>query len=185
MPGISALYMALISIAIKEWQYRIAYKAGKEVSSSALIADAWHHRSDALSSVAAFIGIAGARMGYTMLDPIAGLIVSLIVLKVGFDIFKQCFQELIDVSIHLEDLQRVIDLILKEKKILKINDIRTRKHGSKVFVDVRVSVDPNMDIYDGHSIAEEVEDIIKNEVKNVKDVIVHLDPYCYKNNDEN
>lgn len=176
-PGIAALFVALASIIIKEFQYQITIKAGKEMNSSALIADAWHHRSDALSSVAALIGVAGARMGYHILDPIAGIIVSLIVIKVGLEIFKECFQQLIDVSIHLEELEKIKHLILKQAKIYEINDIRTRRHGSKVFVDVRVSVDPYMDIYDGHIVTEEVEHIIKSEVRNVKDVIVHLDPY--------
>ncbi|SNR97294.1 cation diffusion facilitator family transporter [Anaerovirgula multivorans] len=184
-PGMAALFMALASIAIKEFQYQITYKTGKEMNSGALIADAWHHRSDALSSVAAFIGIGGAKMGYYILDPIAGVIVSLIVIKVGFEIFKECFQQLIDVSIHLEELEKLKDLILKQRKIYEINDIRTRRHGSKVFVDVRVSVDPDMDIYDGHTVTEEVEDIIRTEVKNVEDVIVHLDPYCCGNKHKN
>lgn len=184
-PGMAALFMALASIAIKEFQYQIIYRTGKEMNSSALIADAWHHRSDALSSVAAFIGIGGARMGYIILDPIAGVIVSLIVIKVGFEIFKECFQQLIDVSIHLEELEKLKSLILKQRKIYEINDIRTRRHGSKVFVDIRVSVDPYMDIYDGHTVTEEVEDIIRTEVKNVEDVIVHLDPYCCRNKHKN
>ncbi|SDK04363.1 cation diffusion facilitator family transporter [Natronincola ferrireducens] len=176
IPGKFALYTALFSIAVKEVQYQITFKVGKEMKSSALIADAWHHRSDALSSIAAFIGIVGSRVGFPILDPIAGIVVSFIVMKVGLEIFKDCFQQLIDVSIHLKDLEGVKKSILQQKEVEYINDIRTRRHGSKVFVDVRVAVDPTMDIYRGHCVAVEVESIIKKEVENVKDVIVHIDP---------
>ncbi|AOY78308.1 cation diffusion facilitator family transporter [Clostridium formicaceticum] len=177
VPGKFAIYAALISIFVKELQYQITFKIGKKVNSSALMADAWHHRSDALSSIAAFIGVMGGRLGFPILDPLAGVIVSIVVMKVGGEIFIDCFQQLIDVSIQLKELESVKQSILKESRVQCINDIRTRKHGSKVFVDIRVCVDATMDIYDGHCVAEEVEHIIKTEVNNVKDVIVHLDPF--------
>ncbi|AKL94135.1 cation diffusion facilitator family transporter [Clostridium aceticum] len=177
IPGKFALYAALLSIVIKELQYQITFKVGKEANSSALMADAWHHRSDALSSIAAFIGVLGGRLGFTILDPLAGVVVSAIVMKVGIEIFIDCFQQLIDVSIQLKELESVKHSILRKSKVQCINDIRTRKHGSKVFVDIRVCVDATMDIYNGHCVAEEVENIIRSEVNNVKDVIVHLDPF--------
>lgn len=174
-----ALYTAFASIVLKEFQYHITMRVGKKINSSALIADAWHHRSDALSSVAAWFGILGARMGFYFLDPLAGVTVSVIVMKVGFNIFKSCFHELIDVSIHPRDLEKVRKLILKQEHIQYINDIRSRKHGSKVYIDVKVCVNPYLEVYKGHEVAEEVEKIIKSEVVNVKDVVVHLDP-CFR-----
>lgn len=184
IPGKIAPYIALVSVFIKEWQYQMAYRVGKKVNSNALIADAWHHRSDALSSIAAFIGIVGARLGFYILDPLAGLIVAILVIKVGFDIFKECFHQLIDVSIQLEELDELKDAILKQGNVQHIGDIRTRKHGSKIFVDIRICVDASMDIQEGHIVAEDVESIIRNQLKNVKDVIVHLDP-CSNTNDKN
>ena len=184
IPGKIAPYIALVSVFIKEWQYQMAYRVGKKVNSNALIADAWHHRSDALSSIAAFIGIVGARLGFYILDPLAGLIVAILVIKVGFDIFRECFHQLIDVSIQLEELDELKDAILKQGKVQHIGDIRTRKHGSKIFVDIRICVDASMDIQEGHIVAEDVESIIRNQLKNVKDVIVHLDP-CGNVNDKN
>jgi len=184
IPGKIAPYIALVSVFIKEWQYQMAYRVGKKVNSNALIADAWHHRSDALSSIAAFIGIVGARLGFYILDPLAGLIVAILVIKVGFDIFRECFHQLIDVSIQLEELDELKDAILKQGKVQHIGDIRTRKHGSKIFVDIRICVDASMDIQEGHIVAEDVESIIRNQLKNVKDVIVHLDP-CRNANDKN
>lgn len=184
MPGKIAPYIALVSVIIKEWQYQMAYRLGKRINSNALIADAWHHRSDALSSIAAFIGIVGARLGFYLLDPLAGLAVALLVMKVGFDIFKDCFHQLIDVSIQLVELDELKEAILEQEKVQHIGDIRTRKHGSKVFVDIRICVDASIDIKEGHLIAEEVESIIRSQLENVKDVIVHLDP-CANINEKN
>lgn len=173
-----ALFAAFISIVIKEIQYQIAFKVGTREQSQALIADAWHHRSDALSSIASFIGILGSKYGIYILDALAGLAVSAIVIKVGIDIFKDCFQQLIDVSIHIDEIDSVKEIILEETHVKHISDIRTRKHGSKVFVDMNICVDPHIDVYEGHEIAVKVEKIIRREIENVKDVIVHVDPYC-------
>jgi len=172
-----ALLAAFTSIIIKEVQYQICFRVGKKEQSPALLADAWHHRSDALSSIAAFIGILGAKYGIYILDSLAGLAVSAIVIKVGMDIFKSCFNELIDVSIHLDEVDSVTQIIMNEAHVKHVGDIRTRKHGSKVFVDIKICVDPYIDVYEGHQIAEKVESIIKSEIENVKDVIVHVDPY--------
>lgn len=172
-----ALFSAFISIVIKEVQYQITFRVGTREKSTALIADAWHHRSDALSSIAAFVGILGAKFGIFILDSLAGLVVSIIVIKVGIDIFKDCFQELIDASIHTDKLYNVKQIIINEPNIKNVTDIRARKHGSKVFIDIRICVNPNIDVYEGHEIAETVEAIIKREIENVKDVVVHVDPY--------
>ncbi|HZJ76720.1 MAG TPA: cation diffusion facilitator family transporter [Oscillospiraceae bacterium] len=175
-----ALFAAFISIVIKEIQYRIAFTTGTREQSPALIADAWHHRSDALSSVASFIGVLGSKFGIYILDSLAGLIVSVIVIKVGIKIFIHCFQQLIDVSIHTDEIDNVKDIIIDETATKNISDMRTRQHGSKVFVDIRICVDPNISVYNGHGIAQNVENIIRREIENVKDVIVHVYPYCYQ-----
>jgi len=172
-----ALFSAFISIVIKEIQYQISFRVGSREQSAALVADAWHHRSDALSSVASLFGILGAKYGIYILDSLAGLVVSVIVIKVGIDIFKDCFQVLIDVSIHLDEVDNVKQTIMSEAHVKYVSDLRTRKHGSKVFVDIRICVDPSIDVYEGHEIAERVEDIIKKNIENVKDVIVHVDPF--------
>ncbi len=175
-----ALFAAFISIVIKEVQYRIVFKIGTKEQSQALIADAWHHRSDALSSVASFIGILGSKYGIYILDSLAGLAVSAIVIKVGIEIFIDCFQQLIDISIHTDEIDNIKDIIVNKTDTKNISDIRTRQHGSKVFVDIKICVNPDISVCEGHEIAKEVENIIKEEIKNVKDVIVHVDPYCYQ-----
>lgn len=175
-PGVLAIWAALISVFAKELQFRIAFYGGKKINSSALIADAWHHRSDALSSIAALIGIVGARMGYKVLDPIAGLIVSIIVVKVGIQLFLQGYRELMDTSIEEGKLYKLAHKLLENSQINNINEIRTRRHGTKVFVDIKICVDPHLTVSEGHDVAEEVENIIYNSIDNVKDVLVHVNP---------
>lgn len=175
-----ALFTAFISIVIKEVQYQVAFKVGTRENSPALIADAWHHRSDALSSIASFVGVLGSKFGIYILDGLAGLVVSIIVIKVGIDIFKDCFNHLIDVSIHSDKIDNVKDLIMSKTDVKNISDIRTRKHGAYVLVDINICVNPHISVYEGHNIAKEVENIIRKEIKNVRDVVVHVDPYKYE-----
>ncbi|WP_051569320.1 cation diffusion facilitator family transporter [Alkaliphilus transvaalensis] len=177
-------FVAIISIILKEFQYQITIKMAKKINSDALKADAWHHRSDALSSVAALIGIIGAYLGYTVIDSLMGLAVSLIVIKVGFDILKDSFHGLIDVSIKSEELEEIKELILNLEEIIHINDIRTRKHGSVVYVDIKVCVNPYMEIHEGHQVADKIEEIIRNRIQHLEDVIVHLDPCMLESKDK-
>lgn len=176
IPGILAAWVAGISIFVKELQFRIAMYGGKKINSNALIADAWHHRSDAMSSIAALIGIVGARIGYAFLDPLAGLIVAVIIIKVGLELFIQGYNELMDISIEEEKLFNLVNKIISHHEVLNINKIRTRKHGPKVFVDIKVCVDPNFTILKGHTISHEVEDLVHENIENVKEVLVSITP---------
>lgn len=176
VPGSLAAWAALISILVKELQFRLALNAGKKINSSALLADAWHHRSDALSSIAALIGILGARMGYSILDPLAGLAVSIIVIKVGIELFLQGYNELMDSSLDEDVLIFLADKISNDTGIKNINDLKARKHGSKVFVDIEICVEPDISVYEGHEFAEEVEKIVYSNLDNVKNVLVHVNP---------
>ncbi|WDV45993.1 cation diffusion facilitator family transporter [Clostridiaceae bacterium M8S5] len=176
-PGNLAIVAAVLSIIIKEVQFRIAINTGKKIQSTALIADAWHHRSDALSSIGALIGIIGSRLGFSILDPIAGVIVSIIVIKAGFDIFKSSYEELMDTSLDTEILSSLIDKIIAHEGVRTINDIKARKHGNQYFVDVIIAVNPNITVAMGHKIAEDVENIVYNNI-NAKDVMVHVNPCC-------
>lgn len=180
--GKLAYFSAIISIALKELQYQITMGVSKKLNSNALKADAWHHRSDALSSIAALIGLVGASFGFMRVDAIMGVAVSVIVAKVGWDIFKESFHGLIDVSIQQEELVKIKKQILQLAEVYHINDIRTRIHGSVVYVDVRVCVDPYMEIHEGHQVADQIEAIVKEEIQHLEDVIVHLDP-CFGSNE--
>lgn len=175
-PGIMAAWVAFFSIFIKELQFRIAMYGGKKINSSALIADAWHHRSDALSSIGALVGILGARIGYPILDSIAALIVSAIVIKVGVEIFIKGYNELMDTSIEEEKLRGITAKILSNTDVLNINEIKARIHGSKVYVDLKICVKESLSVKIGHDISEDVENIVFNSISNVKAVLVHVNP---------
>lgn len=183
IPGVAAIWAAIISIIIKEIQFRISMRTGKRINSDVLIADAWHHRSDALSSIAALIGIIGSRMGYSFLDPLAGLIVSLIVVKVGVEIFIKGTNELMDESLEEEKLIKIVNAVLTHKGVKTVNDIKARKHGSMAYVDIAIAVDPDITVSEGHDIAEDVENIVYEKIDNIKSVLVHVNP-CSKDIDD-
>ena len=135
IPTILPLVISLISIGIKEYQYRITIKVAKMTNSPALKADAWHHRSDALSSIAAFIGIGGSILGFKALDPIATIVVGLFVTKVGFDILKDSTNELMDYSLDEKEELQILEIAKSTDGVLNLGELRSRKHGSMAYVD--------------------------------------------------
>lgn len=176
VPTTLPLIVSLISIGIKEYQYRITIKVAKKINSPSLKADAWHHRSDALSSVAAFIGIGGSLLGFKALDPIATIIVGIFVAKVGFDIFKDSINELMDYSIADEEENKILNVAGKTNGVLNIGDLKTRKHGSMAYVDLTICVNKDLTVLQGHEIAHNLEITILEELPIVKGVTVHVEP---------
>lgn len=176
VPTFLPLIISVISIGIKEYQYRITIKVAKKINSPSLKADAWHHRSDALSSVAAFIGIGGSLLGFKALDPIATVIVGLFVAKVGLDIFKEAVNELMDYSIDEKDELQIISIANSTEGVLNIGELRTRKHGSMAYVDLTICVNKDLTVLDGHEIANKLEISILEELQIVKGITVHVEP---------
>lgn len=176
VPTFLPLIISVISIGIKEYQYRITIKVAKKINSPSLKADAWHHRSDALSSVAAFIGIGGSLLGFKALDPIATVIVGLFVAKVGLDIFKEAINELMDYSIDEKDESQIISIANSTEGVLNIGELRTRKHGSMAYVDLTICVNKDLTVLDGHEIANKLEISILEELQIVKGITVHVEP---------
>ena len=160
VPTLMPLVVAVISIAIKEYQYRITIKVAKKINSPALKADAWHHRSDAFSSIAAFIGIGGAILGFKRLDPIASIIVALVVVKVGIDILKSSCDELMDSSISKADINKIKSLVENDEKICGIKDFKSRKYGSVAYIDMSIFIDNNKTLEEAHNIADNLENDI-------------------------
>lgn len=176
VPTILPLLVSVISVAIKEYQYRITVKVANKINSPSLKADAWHHRSDALSSVAAFIGIGGSLLGFKALDPIATIIVALFVSKVGFDILKDSSNELMDYSIDEKYEQQILNLAKNTDGVLNIGDLKTRKHGCMAYVDLTICVNKNLSVLEGHEIANNLEISILEDLQIVKGVTVHVEP---------
>ncbi|SHJ98282.1 cation diffusion facilitator family transporter [Tepidibacter formicigenes] len=175
-PTLLPLVVGFISIIFKEYQYHITIKVANKINSPSLKADAWHHRSDSLSTVGALIGIGGAMLGFKILDPIAGVIVSLFIIKVGIDILRTSSNELMDYSIDKEEEEKLIKLVLNTKGVYNIKGLKSRRHGARAYVDLTICVNRKITVYEGHEIAHNVEERIIKEIENIKGVIVHVEP---------
>lgn len=180
MPGVLALIASIISIISKEAMYQYTIRVSKKINSAALKADAWHHRSDALSSIGSFIGILGSRLGFKIFDPLASVIISLCIIKVSIDIFKDAIDKMVDKSCDKEVIDKVISVIEKNENVKNIDDIKTRQFGNKAYVDVEISVDENLLLKDAHKVAEEIHNSVENEINIVKHCMVHVNPYEVK-----
>lgn len=176
VPTALPLAMSIVSIVIKEYQYRITIKVAKKINSPSLKADAWHHRSDAFSSIAAFIGIGGAMLGFKALDPIASIVVALFVAKVGFDILKDSANELMDYSIEGDREKQIVKITEETEGVINLGEIRTRKHGATAYVDLTICVNRDLTVYEGHEIATKLEKRIIKDMQFVKGITVHVEP---------
>ncbi|SFL57990.1 cation diffusion facilitator family transporter [Halanaerobium salsuginis] len=180
-PGLAALAVAFISIIVKEILYRYTIKIGKRINSKALIADAHHHRSDAFSSIAALFGIAGARLGFSFLDPLAGVVVALLILKVAYDILKSTSYELMDGRPAREKVDEITKIAAKISGVIDVYDLKLRSYGPNYIVDLKIVVQDQLSVVEGHNIACQVESQIIEQQADVKDVMVHVDPESVHN----
>lgn len=176
-PGLFALIVAIISIVVKELMFQYTIRNAKKINSDALKADAWHHRSDALSSVGALIGISLARMGYKIFDPIASIVIAMLICKVAADIFLEATNKLVDKSCDEEKVKEIEKVVLSQNGVLGIDDIKTRMFGSKIYVDIEISADGNKTLNETHKIAEKVHDKVEKNFDDIKHVMVHVNPY--------
>ena len=176
IPGTLALVAAVVSIIVKELMYRYTIYYAKRINSGALKADAWHHRSDSLSSVGAFIGIGGAKLGFPVLEPIACLVICIFIIKASVEIFKDAIDKMVDKSCDDETEQKMKELIQQEQGVISLVSMHTRMFGSKIYVDTVISVDGNLTLTDAHRIAEKLHDDIETQFPEVKHCMVHVDP---------
>ncbi|KON86924.1 cation transporter [Sporosarcina globispora] len=182
-PKAIAILAVLISIIVKEAMYRYKYKLGKKLNSDALIVNAYEHRSDVYSSIAALIGIGcaviGGRMGIEWLeyaDPVAGLIVSLMILQMAWRLGKESIHSTLDHVLHEEDILEMRKTAESVEQVKRIDELHAREHGHYVIVDIKVSVDPTMTVEDGHRVGKEVKRKLLG-LENVQNVFVHINPY--------
>lgn len=174
-PGKLALWAAVLSILVKEGMYHITVSVGKKAGSRILIANAWHHRSDAVSSVAAFIGIGAAQFGFPILDPLAGMLVSGLIIKTGVDMAYDSIRELTDESAEEKVLQNINRLLKQVEGVQHYHAVRARKMGPYILVDMHVEVDSMMSVSAAHQVAERVRFSILNNIPAVNEVLVHVD----------
>ena len=177
IPGFLALAAAVFSVIVKEIMFHYTASAAKKVNSGALMADAWHHRSDALSSIGSFIGILGAKIGFPALDPIASLVICLFIFKVAIEIFIDAIGKMTDSAASGETVQKVREVALLQEGVIGIDDLKTRKFGDKVYIDLEIAVDGNMTLNEAHDIAERVHDKIEQAIPTAKHCMVHVNPF--------
>ena len=180
-PGRIALVAALVSIVIKEGMYWYTIKIARKIKSLSMEADAWHHRSDAFSSLGTFIGILGARLGLTALDPIAGVVVSILVIKVGVDLYIKSVKELVDESANDEIEKQIRDITCKTQGVKGIKTLKTRVFGNRIYVDLEIFVNSLITVKEGHDISEKVHDNIEKEIDEIKHCMVHIEPFQQDN----
>lgn len=176
IPGTFALIAAVVSIAVKEWMFWFTIKASKKTKSDALRADAWHHRSDAFSSIGSFVGILGARMGFPVLDSVACVIICLLILKVSLEIFIDSVDKMVDKACTPETVERIRTLTLEQDGVMGIDVLRTRIFASKIYVDIEISADGTKPLNETHHIAETVHDILEADIPDIKHCMVHVNP---------
>ncbi len=173
--GVMALWVAFASLLAKEGLFRYMLAIARKVGSSMLIANAWHARSDALSSLVVAVGIGGNLLGYPLLDPVAGLLVGIMVGKLGWEFTAAAFHDLTDRALPEEEVEAIRDTVAQTPGVEGVHDIRTRKMGDLAIVDVHIEVDPNINVVTGHDIGVDARRrvMLKHKVLNV---MVHVDP---------
>lgn len=176
IPGLLALNAAIVSIVTKEAMYWYTRIAAKKVHCSALMADAWHHRSDALSSFGSFIGILGSRIGFPVLDAVACLVICVFICKSAADIFIDAISKMTDKACDDKTVEQIRLLILEQEQVNGIDLLQTRLFGDRIYVDVEIRADGNLTLYDSHDIAHAVHDVIEKRLKEVKHCMVHVNP---------
>jgi len=176
VPDSFTLVIALISILSKEWLYHFTKHVGHTINSKMLLANAWHHRSDAISSIVVLGGIAGAMMGVPALDTIAAIIVALMIAKIGYDLGHQGMMELVDTALDPETVEQIKNIILSHEDVCELHMLRTRQMGHTALVDVHILVSPKLSVSEGHHISENVERALIESFDQINDVTVHIDP---------
>lgn len=175
-PGILALIASVISIATKEWMYWYTRAVAKKLNSDALLADAWHHRSDSLSSVGSFIGIGGAMMGFPILDSFASVVICFFILKAALDIFIGAVNKMVDRACEPEITNQIQEIIISNQDIICLDLLKTRMFGSKIFVDVEIGLSGDVTLEYAHSVADKIHDEIEEKIPLVKHCMVHVNP---------
>lgn len=176
-PSSLNLWAAGLSIVVKEWMYRYTIKAADQINSSALKADAWHHRTDAFSSIGSLLGVGGALLGFKFLDPLAAVVIAIIIMKVAIEIYLKSVDEVMDKSADEETVQKIRDAVRQVTGVVAIDLLQTRQHASLIYVDIEIGVDGDLTLWKAHEIAEAVHLKVEEQVDHVKHCMVHVNPY--------
>ena len=176
IPSAIALAAAIISIVSKEAMYWYTRHYAKLINSTAFMADAWHHRSDAFSSIGSLIGIAGAMLGFPVMDPVASVIICLFILKVAFDITKDALSKMLDTSCGADYEKTLTEYILNQNDVKSVDVLHSRMFGNKVYIDLEISVDGNKPLWEAHEVAERVHKNVEQRFLDIKHIMIHVNP---------
>ena len=180
VPTVLPLLAAGVSIAVKEGMFRYTMYYANRLDSAAFKADAWHHRSDALSSVGSLIGIGMARLGYPIMDPVAGLIICVLILKVAFDIIRDALSKMLDTSCDSSFEKKLYAFIEAQDGVKHVDLLHTRQFGNKIYVDLEIAVDRHISLVDAHAIAENTHARVEQNFPNIKHIMIHVNPESEK-----
>lgn len=176
VPSRIALIAAVVSIVVKEAMFWYTWLAAKKIDSGALKAEAWHHRSDALSSVGSFAGILGARLGFPALDPVASVVICLFILKAAWDILADALGKMTDHACPPALVQEMAESVLSQPGVLGLDTLNTRLFGDRVYVDVEIRADGDLPLKVTHATAQAVHDALESQFPQVKHCMVHVNP---------
>jgi cation diffusion facilitator family transporter len=182
-PGWVAVSAAALTIAIKEWLYRYSNSTGKHLESPSLLAIAQDHRKDALTSVATLAGVMGAFLGFGILDPLAAGLTSFFILHIGWQTLRSACHDLMDGSVHGEYIQEVTELAEKVPHVEHVHELRARRSGQYIIIDLKLDMDPEMTVKQSHAVATEVKRLIFERFQNVGDVMIHINPHDEEHED--
>lgn len=176
VPSRIALVAAIVSIAVKEAMFWYTRFFARKLNSSAFMADAWHHRSDAFSSVGSLIGIGGARLGVPVLEPIACVLICLCILKVAYDILKDAVEKMLDTACDAQYEEALGAFIKSQAGVRSLDRLRTRKFGNRIYIDAEIGVDGELSLRDAHAIAERVHNAVEAQYPSIKHIMIHENP---------
>ena len=175
-PECIALIAAVVSIATKEGMFWYTRHYAKVLNSAAFMADAWHHRSDALSSIGSLIGIGGAMLGFPILDPLSSVAIAVCIIKVAYDILKDAVSKMLDTACSSEYEKKLADFISAQDGVDRLDVLHTRMFGNKIYIDAEISVDGDKSLTDAHEIAESVHTQVEKHFDNIKHIMIHVNP---------
>ncbi len=177
IPGTLAIVVAIVSAASKEGMYWYTRYYAQKIDSSALMAVAWDHRSDAFASLGVLVGVLGAKFGFPITDAIAGFVISLLILKAALGIFKDAVDKMVDKSCSEEFEEEICACVMEHKQVQGVRTLQTRTFGSKIYVDLELYVDAEETLRNAHSVSEEVHDAIEERFPKIKHIMIHVEPY--------
>ncbi|MBW6509555.1 MAG: cation diffusion facilitator family transporter [Desulfuromonadales bacterium] len=177
-PGAIALVVALASIVSKEWIYHYTMRIARQINSRLLEGNAWHHRTDSLSSIVVFVAIGGALLGISWLDQLAAVFVALMVARIGFTLIWESLKELVDTALPQDEVNAIRAAVLTIPGVRDVHDLRSRRMANRTLLDIHLQVDPHISVSEGHEVGAWVARLLRNQYDHISDVTFHIDPEC-------